>query len=412
MGFVLPYSEEVLSLAAGLPDAHDNYPGLIEELDELLAQRFSYDNDGTWEVNIPEFGFEGTFEEESFDLGLNSVVGRWTTELDFSDLDDGELNLKWSGPADVFYLSGDSIGQTYEFTVDIANLDAKCEIETENDGDAMIDEFNVSIDLDQGEISNIEINFNWVHEGELFSIQEQSYGLVINTEINGNECPLGNCAIETDISTSHSIDGNEKHNVLALTYNMKPRIAWMTAQVNNDGHHVIGFRSESRSGESTSFENLEYLSIYYKEFAGKTSRPGLVANKRLGTLVATIPLVKAIMEEIWPEIEDFLEPFANIFKVMSRNPETIPNFIVHFDTWTQSLNDEFDASDVIAATRFASGMLKIKNEDLQETAEDLNDEIMKVLQSDELVEKFDEVRDDVLDLFGDVGKEVVETYYL
>lgn len=411
MGFVLPYSEEVLSLAYAFPDAHDNYPGLIEELDELLAQRFSYDNDGTWEVAIPEFGVEGTFEEESFDLALNSAVGRWTTELDFSDLDDGELNLKWSGPADVFDLSGDRIGQTYEFAADIANLAAKCEIETENDGEAMIDEFNVKIDLDQGDASNIEVNFNWVHEGDLFDIPEQSYELEIDTAING-ECPLGNCAIKTEISTSHSIEGNQNDNVLALTYNMKPRIAWMTAQVNDDEQHVIGFRSENRNGKSTSFENLGYLSIYYKEFTSKTSRPGKVANNRQGTLVATIPLVNAITEEIWPEIEDFMEPFTNILRVMTVDPDTIPAFLVHFDTWTLSLNNEFDASDVIAATRFESGMLRIKNEDLQEEAEDLNDDIIEILQSDELVEGFDGVRESVLDLFGDEGKEVVETYYL
>lgn len=411
MGFVLPYSEEVLSLAYAFPDAHDNYPGLIEELDELLAQRFSYDNDGTWEVDIPELGFEGTFEEESFDLALNSAVGRWTTELDFSDLDDGELNLKWSGPADVFDLSGDRIGQTYEFTADIANLAAKCEIETENDGEAMIDEFNVKIDIDQGDTSNLEIKFNWVHEGDLFSIPEQSYELGIDTEING-ECPFGNCAIKTDLETSHSIRGNQNDNVLTLTYNMKPRIAWMTAQVNNDEHHVIGFRSENRNAKSTSFENLGYLSIYYKEFDSETSRPGRVANNRQGTLVATIPLVNGITEEILPEIEDFLDPFDNILSVMSDDPQTIPAFLVHFDTWTQSLNDEFDASAVIAATRFESGMLRIKNEDLQEEAEILNDDIIRVLQSDRLVEGFDKVRDTVLDLFGDEGKDVVVSYYL
>jgi len=411
MGFVLPYNHEVFSLADGFPEAYENYPGLIDELDELLEQRFSYDNEGTWSVDIPELGFEGIFEEESFDLGLNSAYGRWTTELDFSSLDDGELNLNWSGPAEVFDVDGDRLGQTFEFSADIANLAAKCEIETDNDGEAMTDKFNVKIDLDQDETSNLEVNFSWDHEGDLFDIDEQTYELEIDTAIKG-ECPIGNCAITTDIATSHTVDGDEKNNVLALTYNMKPRIAWVTAQVNKDDHHVIGFRSENRDGKSTSFENLGYLSIYYKKFNSKTNRPGKVANNRQGTLVATIPLINGIIEEIIPEIEEFLEPFTKIIDVMSEKPESIPAFLVHFDTWTLSLTDEFDASEVIAATRFESDLLGIDNEDLQKGAEEAGEVVVEALQSDELVKGFEVAREIVLDLFGDEGKENVQDLYL
>lgn len=193
---------------------------------------------------------------------------------------------------------------------------------------------------------------------------------------------------------------------------MKPRIAWITALVNNDEHHVIGFRSENRHGKSTSFENLGYLSIYYKAFATKTGRPGKVANNGEGALVATIPLANGITEEVLPEIEDFLEPFSDVLETMGENPQTIPNFLVHLDTWTLSLTKEFDASDIIAATRFESQLLNIENEEIQEAAESFNDNVIEVLQSDEFVEAFDAGRGYVLGLFGDEGKAIVEEYYL
>lgn len=156
MGFVLPYTHETLSLANCFPEASDNYPDLFEAVDQLLEQRFSYE-DGTWNVDIPELGFEGTFEEESVNLGLKSAVGAWTTELDFSDIGFGELNFEWSGPADVFGAYGDKIGQTYAIKADFANLAATIEVETENDGDTMTDEFEVKVNLDQGSTATLKL---------------------------------------------------------------------------------------------------------------------------------------------------------------------------------------------------------------------------------------------------------------
>jgi hypothetical protein len=276
----------------------------------------------------------------------------------------------------------------------------------------MLDVASVSVGLDDGAPS---VSFNWNHSGdELFDIPTQSYSFDLETSVEG-DCSFssnGRCNAEATLTTSYDNDGEFEDNTHVATFVSKPRIAWATYQKNDDGHHVIGFRAEDEEGKSSKFENLEYVSVWYKEFPSTTKKPGMVANSRLGSNVLTMPLADALENQVMPALEDALEPFINLFENIAENPDAIPNLAVYFDLWCEeALPDELGLAEVVAASRVS--FYGVSNESIQELAETIDSEFMAAtFKSEDIPEFYESTREYVQELFGDEGLNYFEETYL
>merc|ERR1719461_920732 len=165
-------------------------------------------------------------------------------------------------------------------------------------------------------------------------------------------------------------------------------------------------------GKSSTFEKLEYVSVWYKEFSGTTRTPGRVANSRLGLNVITLPLAEALEYHVLPAIEEALKPFANLFENIAENPEALPNLAVYFDLWCEeALPNELGLAEIVAASRFSVN--GISNEVIQEYAESIDSELMHAtFKSEDIPEFYEAAREYVQELFGDEGLSYFEEIYL
>jgi len=294
-----------------------------------------------------------------------------------------------------------------------ASINAATGVYAPTGSDNMIDTASVSVGLDDGAPS---LNFEWNHSGNLFDIAQQSYTLALETSVEG-DCDFsknGICNAEAILSTSYvnfDEDINED-NTHTATFVSKPRIAWATYQMNDGAHHVIGFRAENVEGKSSTFEKLEYVSVWYKEFSGTTRTPGRVANSRLGLNVITLPLAEALEYHVLPAIEEALKPFTHLFENIAENPEALPNLAVYFDLWCEeALPNELGLAEIVAASRFSVN--GISNEVIQEYAETLDKELMyATFKSEDIPEFYEAAREYVQELFGDEGLNYFEEIYL
>jgi len=309
---------------------------------------------------------------------------------------------------------GDYISQEIALTYDLIDLSASLDATTEVDGDAMNDSVTISGGLEDGAPS---LNFAWEHTGELglFGITPQSYELELETSLEG-DCDFssnGRCNAEAILSIEHTNSyGEAQTDNHVATFVSKPRIAWATYQNNDQGHHVIGFRAEDEEGKSSSFEKLEYVSVWYKEFEETTRKPGMVANSRQGLNVVTLPLANALADQVIPAIGGALEPFTILIGNIAENPEAIPNLAVYFDLWCEeALPDELGLAEVVAASRFSVN--GISNEVIKQYAETIDSEFMyATFKSEDIPEFYEAAREYVQELFGDEGLNYFEEIYL
>ena len=407
MSAILPYTYEPIIVEDVAPIV-GNYPELSGAIQNILDEKFNYDGEDSWEVNFPEMEFEATFSSDSISVNI-------AEEWDFvTNWDDGEFILEWTGPGEILGLDG-SIGQEIGLTYDIIDLSASINAVTGVDGATMHDEASISVGLDDGAPS---VSFQWNHTGEdeLFDIPNQSCTIDLETSVEG-DCSFssnGRCNAEAVLSTSYktTVKGASEDNTHVATFVSKPRIAWATYQVNDDSHHVIGFRAEDQDGKSSKFENLEYVSVWYKEFEETTKKPGMVANSRLGLNVLTLPLADALENQVLPAIGEALAPFANLIENIAENPDAIPNLAVYFDLWCEeALPDELGLAAIVAASRVS--VYGISNETIQEYAEEFDSELMTAtFKSNDIPEFYEATREYVQNLFGDEGLNYFEEIYL
>jgi len=412
MSAVLPYTYEPIVLEDFAPIL-GAYPELSESIQNILDEKFVFDGNDSWDVNFPEMEFEATFES-------NSVSVNFADEWEFvTNWDDGELNLEWTGPGQIIpdcHLLVDnceSVSQNIALTYDIIDLSANLEAVTSLSGDSMTDEVALSGGLDDGIPS---ISFEWNHSGDLFDIATQSYALELEASAEG-DCDFsstGRCNAQAVLTTLYTNDNDNINdsNTHTATFVSKPRIAWATYQINDNSHYVVGFRAEDEDGKSAAFEDMGYVSVWFKEFSSTTRTPGRVANSRLGKNVVTLPLADALENQVFPALAEALEPFDSLFSNIAEYPEAIPHLAVYFDLWCEeALPDELGLAEVVAASRIS--VWGVSNEMIQEYAEDIDSGLMHATFKNEVIPEFyEEARNYVQELFGQQGLDIFEQVYL
>jgi len=409
MGFVLPYTDVSLEIAEIAP-IFDAYPELGSEIQSLLEDRFDYDGDETWNVNLPELALEATFEPNSVTAEIDN---EWNFEINW---DEGELNLDWSGPGEFFEdfdLSIGSISQQIALAYDLFDLSASAEVTTSADGDSMTDEVEVSAGFENGVPS---FAFEWNHSGDdqLFDVPSQSVSVELETSASG-DCDFssnGLCNADAVMTIEYNNVEEEDYSAThTATFVSKPRIAWATYQIDDGKHFVIGVRAENEDGKSSTFQSEHFVSVWYKAFDSTYSRPGRVANNKMGTNVATFPLTDGLEHFVFPVLDDVLAPFLKLGEAISENPETIPNFAVYFDLWCEELPDELGLASVVEASRIS--VWGVSNEVIQEIVEEFDATFMEeTFKQPVISEVWEECREFVQELFGEEGQEVFEDTYL
>lgn len=414
MGFVLPYTDNSLYVAEIFPIL-DAYPELSESFQNLLEERFKWDDDETWTVSLPEVGFEATLQSESVEFNFKNnlqVEAGWVEALDDFDLNWSIDSLKDLGfDFDSNIIDFDKISQKINLSFELVNFSVEAEVTTENDNGSMVDTVELSGEIVNG-FPGVEFEWNHDTDDDLFNIAKQSLSLNIESSSSG-DCDFsdnGMCNVEADMTIDY--DGEKKFNsVHTLTLVTKPRIAWITYQIDDGEHFVVGARGENEDGKSAAFEDEGYVSVWYKVFDKKTTRPGKVANNKLGDHVVTFPLFTALEDNVWPIFEDAVEPFETMFESFGTEPKTIPNFIVYFDLWCEELLDEFGFGDVVEASRFS--VWDMTNEEIKDVAEEIDMTLMEsTFKNEKIPEFWEEARSYVQDLFGDEGQETFEATYL
>lgn len=409
MGFVLPYTDVSLEIAEIAPIL-DSYPELSSEIQSLLEDRFDYDGDETWSVNLPELAVEATFKP-------NSVTAEIDNEWDFEiNWDDSELNLDWSGPGEFFEdfdLSVGSISQQVALTYDLIDLSANAEVTTDADGKSMTDEVEISAGFENGVPSFV---FEWNHnsDNQLFDVPSQSLNVELETSASG-DCDFsssGLCNAEAVMTIDYdNVEEKDFSATHTATFVSKPRIAWATYQIDDGKHIVIGGRAENEDGKSATFKDEGYVSVWYKAFDSTNSRPGRVANSKMGTNVVTLPLSGGLENNVLPALEEAFEPFTKLFSALADNPETIPNLAVYFDLWCEELPDELGLASVVEASRIS--VWGVSNEAIQEIAEEIDATFMEeTFKNQDIPEYWEACREYVQELFGEEGQELFEDTYL
>jgi len=409
MGFVLPYTDVSLDIAEIAPIL-GAYPELSSEIQNLLEDRFDYDGDDTWNVNLPELELEATFEPNSVTAEL---ANEWNFEVNW---DDGELNLDWSGPGEFFEdfdLSIGSISQQITLTYNLFDLSANAEVNTNADGDSMTDELEVSAGFENG-VPSFQFEWNHNSDSQLFDVPSQSLSVELETSASG-DCDFsssGLCNADAVLTIDYNNDaGNNYDHTHTATFVSKPRIAWATYQIDNGNHFVIGVRAENEDGKSATFDEEGYVSVWYKAFDKTTSRPGRVANSKMGTNVITLPLSQGLENNVLPAFEEAFEPFINLFAALAEYPETIPNLAVYFDLWCEELPDELGLASIVEASRIS--VWGLSNEEIQQVAEEIDAVFMEeTFKHPEIPEYWEVVREYVQELFGEEGQEIFEDTYL
>jgi len=404
MGFVLPYTYDSLDVVEIAP-VFEAYPELSDQIQSLLEDRFSFDGSDTWSVNLPEAELEATFSSDSV---AAEIGDEWNFELNW---DEGELNLDWTGPGSLLEglgLNHDSISQSISLSYDLLDLTANADAVTEVDGEKMSDVFEFSGELSDG-LPNFVFTWNHESDDELFDIPAQDYSVALLTSSKG-DCDFSSNGI-CSATASVTIEHNDDTNVHTATFVTKPRIAWATYQINDGAHYVIGVRAENKFGKSAAFSDLEYVSVWYKDFPETFARPGKVANSRMGINVVTFPLPNAFENDVLPVLEEVFEPFTDLYENLSENPESIPNFAVYFDLWCDELPKKLGLAEAVKASRVA--VWGYPNKKLTNFANSVDLTLMGVtLKNDAISGIWEESREYVQELFGEDGQSTFEDIYL
>merc|ERR1712173_338392 len=126
-------------------------------------------------------------------------------------------------------------------------------------------------------------------------------------------------------------------------------------------------RSENVHNRAIQWYNQQYFGIYF--MINKNQPLAAIANNR-AYLILRFPLWNVMKLQLWPLIEDKIQPFKDTYYIMINNPKRIPHLITYFDKFLLDFDNEFECSNIIRKSKLESDL--ITNEINQRTYNNIN----------------------------------------
>jgi len=172
---------------------------------------------------------------------------------------------------------------------------------------------------------------------------------------------------------------------------------------NGGANQMVFVKSTDRNNKAVKLSEMQFWELYVAE-GSKNWQAAIQGNTAM--LVLRAPLCNALEENVLPQLYEMAEPFMDFADVAGQNMDKIPYAIFYMDKLFATMDDEFDCSEVVAASRIESDLFEngSLNEFLQDGCSDMNEAVVEFLQCPELASGMRMMRTYVKDMSSQSGE--------